>query len=89
MIEVRTNQRELQIESKSTKDSCMRLIDSSSYSIWSYSEMATRKTMAVTFSKQWILSRARELHVVSLVLRRERTTSSAQNAVLRRRTCGI
>jgi hypothetical protein len=52
MIEVRTNHRELQIESNNTSASCIRLIDSSSYSIWSYSEMATRKRMAVTFSKQ-------------------------------------
>jgi hypothetical protein len=33
---------------------CIRFTDSSSYSIWSYSERATKNTRAVTFSKQWI-----------------------------------
>lgn len=51
---VRMNHRELQMESKRARDSCIRLILSSSYSDWSYSDMATRNTMAVTFSKQWI-----------------------------------
>ena len=53
-MDVVTNQRELQIESKRVRASCMRLTDSSSYSIWSYSLNETRKTSAVTFSKQWI-----------------------------------
>lgn len=48
------NHLELQIESKSVRASCIRLTVSSSNSSWSYSEMATRKRMVVTFSKQWI-----------------------------------
>lgn len=54
MIEVLTNQRELQIESNRVRASCIRFTVSSSKSSWSYSEMATRKRMVVTFSKQWI-----------------------------------
>ena len=44
----------LQIESNSVSASCMRLTVSSSNNSWSYSEMATRNRMVVTFSKQCI-----------------------------------
>merc|ERR1712137_1444159 len=49
-----TNHRELQMESNSVRASFIRLTVSSSNSSWSYSEMATRKRMVVTFSKQCI-----------------------------------
>ena len=46
------NHLELQMESKRVRASCIRLTVSSSKSSWSYSEMATRKRIVVTFSKQ-------------------------------------
>ena len=54
MIEVFTNHLELHIESKSVRASCIRLTVSSSNRSGSYSEIATRKRIVVTFSKQWI-----------------------------------
>ena len=53
-MDVLTNQRELQMESNRVRASCMRLTVSSSNSSWSYSEMATRNRIVVTFSKQCI-----------------------------------
>lgn len=52
MIDVLTNHLELQMLSNRVKASCIRLTVSSSKSSWSYSEMATRNRMVVTFSKQ-------------------------------------
>lgn len=54
MIEVLVNHLELQMESNRVKASCIRLTVSSSNSSWSYSEIATKKRIVVTFSKQWI-----------------------------------
>ena len=53
-MDVLMNHLELQIESNSVKASCIRFTVSSSKRSWSYSEMATRKRIVVTFSKQWI-----------------------------------
>lgn len=47
------------------KQRCRLTTDSSSYSRMSYSEMATRNTIAVTFSKQWILQGRSERHQLS------------------------
>lgn len=52
MILVLMNHLELQILSKSVRASCIRFTVSSSNRSWSYSEMATRKRIVVTFSKQ-------------------------------------
>lgn len=46
------NHLELQIESNRVRASCIRLTVSSSNNSWSYSEIATRNKMVVTFSKQ-------------------------------------
>jgi len=54
IMDVLTNHRELQMESKSVRASCIRLTVSSSKSSWSYSEIATKKRIVVTFSKQCI-----------------------------------
>ena len=54
MIEVSPNHLLLQMESNSFKLSCILFVVSSSWSTWSYSDMATQKIMAVTSSKQWI-----------------------------------
>lgn len=53
-MEVLINHLELQIESNRVSASCIRLTVSSSKSNWSYSEMATKNRIVVTFSKQWI-----------------------------------
>lgn len=72
-----------------------RTTDSSSYNRMSYSEIATRKTMAVTFSKQWILGAKQDERKSQQELDENRrktkacsklTTSSSQTSVLRHRT---
>lgn len=51
---VSLNHRLLQISSNRSSASYMRFWPDSSYSTWSYSEMAATKMTAVTSSKQWI-----------------------------------